>query len=101
MTFVVGVLSPSTHRVEVLSAGHGPILVYSAADDGMHEVEPQGLPLGIMKGVSYDEPTEVELQPGDFLLLTTDGFFEWANPQGELFGKARWAPRVQRIFPDQ
>ena len=77
------------------------MLVYTAADDAVHEVEPQGLPLGIMKGVSYDDPTQSELQPGDFLLLTTGGFFEWANPQGELFGKARWAPRVQRIFPDQ
>ena len=42
-----------------------------------------------MKGVSYDEPTEVHLQSGDFLLLTTDGFFEWANPQGEFFGTER------------
>ncbi len=89
VTFVVGVLTPSTHCVEVLSAGHGPILAYSAANDGVREIEPQGLPLGIMSGADYDEPTDVELLPGDFLLLTTDGFFEWANPQGELFGLER------------
>jgi len=97
VTFVVGVLNPARHRVEILSAGHGPILYYSSADDGIHEVEPQGLPLGIMKGVSYDEPSAVELQPGDFLLLTTDGFFEWANPQGELFGQERLIESALRV----
>ncbi len=82
-------LHPSTHHVEVMSAGHGPILLYSAIDDAVREIKPQGMPLGIMKGVPYDEPAGVDLQPGDFLLLTTDGFFEWANAEGELFGQAR------------
>ncbi|MCH7926235.1 MAG: SpoIIE family protein phosphatase, partial [Planctomycetes bacterium] len=40
---------------------------------------------------------EVELLPGDFLLLTTEGFFEWANPQGEIFGKARLIESALRV----
>jgi serine phosphatase RsbU (regulator of sigma subunit) len=26
------------------------------------------------------------MEPGDMLLLVTDGFFEWENPQGEQYG---------------
>jgi phosphoserine phosphatase len=29
------------------------------------------------------------MKPGDSVLLVTDGFFEWANPQDELFGPKR------------
>ena len=34
--------------------------------------------------------------PGDALLLMTDGFFEWANPQKEQFGTARIFDVVRR-----
>ena len=32
---------------------------------------------------------ELTCEPGDCLLLTTDGFFEWANPDREIYGTAR------------
>ena len=32
---------------------------------------------------------EFRCEPGDSLVLTTDGFFEWANPDSEAYGTAR------------
>ena len=36
-----------------------------------------------------EPPHALNLGSGDLLVLATDGFFEWANPQNELFGPMR------------
>jgi serine phosphatase RsbU (regulator of sigma subunit) len=46
-----------------------------------------------MKGV---QPIRIRLEPGDIVLLITDGFFEWENRAGELFGTQRLAEIVGR-----
>jgi serine phosphatase RsbU (regulator of sigma subunit) len=48
-----------------------------------------GMPLGISSSLVTDPPQMLELDLGDMLVLATDGFFEWENPQGEQFGVAR------------
>jgi len=48
-----------------------------------------GMPLGITSRLVTDPPQMLVLDPGDMLVLATDGFFEWENPQGEQFGVGR------------
>jgi sigma-B regulation protein RsbU (phosphoserine phosphatase) len=40
-------------------------------------------------GVKYSHASERSLAPGDMVLLVTDGFYEWENPDGEEFGLRR------------
>jgi sigma-B regulation protein RsbU (phosphoserine phosphatase) len=47
-----------------------------------------GLPLGIAEEDTWAE-REVMLQPGDALLLYTDGIFEGTNAAGEQYGMPR------------
>src|SRR5262249_9503733 len=47
-----------------------------------------GLPLGIAEEETWTE-REVTFQPGDALLLYTDGIFEGMNGAGEPFGTSR------------
>jgi serine phosphatase RsbU (regulator of sigma subunit) len=89
VTFAVVFLDPDSACFKVLSAGHGPILWYRRAADSFESLEAQGIPLGIIAGVGYERGTEGCLAPGDVLALITDGFYEWANPDGEEFGVAR------------
>jgi serine phosphatase RsbU (regulator of sigma subunit) len=89
VTFAVVFLEPSSSHVSVLSAGHGPILWYQSADDQITNLEAQGIPLGMIAGIKYTHGNEVCLAPGDMLVLVTDGFYEWENPEGEQFGLAR------------
>ena len=42
-----------------------------------------------MRGAEFGEPREVQFGVGDMLVLITDGFFEWANAAGELYGTER------------
>lgn len=89
VTFAVVFLDPTSARVKVLSAGHGPILWYRRAADRVEWLEAQGIPLGLIASICYERGTEGHLASGDILALVTDGFYEWENPEGEEFGLAR------------
>jgi serine phosphatase RsbU (regulator of sigma subunit) len=89
VTFVATVCHPGSPEIEILSAGHGPILVYSRPDDQFTQVSTHALPFGILPTFSSDPPSHLHLHSGDMVLLATDGFFEWENNRGEEFGLHR------------
>jgi serine phosphatase RsbU (regulator of sigma subunit) len=89
VTFAVALLDSARSTLQMLSAGHGPLLVYRHGTDEIENLEAHGMPLGLMPGIEYAVATEVSLAPGDMLVLVTDGFYEWENPQGEEFGVVR------------
>ena len=89
VTFAVVFLDPAKSHVRVLSAGHGPILLYRYDTDKIEHLEAQGIPLGMISGTKYAHGLESHLRSGDLLALITDGFFEWQNPEGEEFGLQR------------
>jgi serine phosphatase RsbU (regulator of sigma subunit) len=73
----------------MLSAGHGPLFLYVLKEDRFEEMGARALPLGIVAEFVSEPPQTLDLSTGDLLVLATDGFFEWANPQAELFGTKR------------
>lgn len=91
ITFAVGLVDPSAGTVDVLSAGHGPILLRYNAEGKVviAEADGTGLPLGIMADETYGKPVHWKLNPGDAMLLITDGFFEQVRADGEQFGLDR------------
>ena len=89
VTFAVVFLDPITWEVEVLSAGHGPILWYRHDTHEIENLEAQGIPLGMIAGVSYEKALVRRLAPNDMIVLVTDGFYEWENQKGEEFGLRR------------
>lgn len=94
VTFVAAICSPDK-PVEFLSAGHGPLFLYWLREDRFDAFEAQALPLGIMTDLESDAPKVLDLQPGDMLVLSTDGFFEWANAKGEQFGVERMQQTIR------
>ena len=89
ITFAVVFLDPADAQVKVLSAGHGPLLWYQYAADEIESLEAQGIPLGMIAGVKYSQANERCLAPGDMVVMVTDGFYEWEDPNGEQFGLSR------------
>ena len=89
VTFVAAICTPGNSRVELLSAGHGPLFFYTLRHDRFDAMKAHGMPLGISSSLVTDPPQMLELDLGDMLVLATDGFFEWENAQGEQFGVAR------------
>ncbi|UCG33635.1 MAG: PP2C family protein-serine/threonine phosphatase, partial [Phycisphaerales bacterium] len=95
VTFVVGILDPAKARVQVLSAGHGPLFVYKAGEGTLLDYRAHGIPFGVADGFEYGSPQEIDFEPGDMLILVTDGFFEWANAGGEEFGIERLGATIR------
>lgn len=89
VTFAVVFLNPVTSEIKVLSAGHGPILWYRRASNKLEDVEAQGIPLGMIAGMTYEDSRLKCLKAGDMLVLVTDGFYEWQNQESEEFGLER------------
>jgi serine phosphatase RsbU (regulator of sigma subunit) len=89
VTFVAAVCTPGNSRLELLSAGQGPLFTYLWKEDRFKTMGGQAPPLGISSRLISEPPLNLEFQPGDLLVLATDGFFEWANAQKEQFGAER------------
>ena len=82
----VGILDAEANRIELLSAGHGPLLVYTRSDDRIEQFNAHGLPFGVFPGAEYGPAQRIDLAAGDILVLITDGFIEWNNGAEEEFG---------------
>jgi len=89
VTAFFGLLAPAESSIRILSAGHGPILRFTAASSEIEEIQPHGIPVGIMGEMDYDAPDEMRFEPGDMLLMFTDGFTEYDRTDGEQFGNDR------------
>jgi phosphoserine phosphatase RsbU/P len=88
VTLALAVLDPETHVVTMVSAGHPPPILVRKGKSGYEDAMPQqaaGLPLGIVEGYPY-EACRVTLQPGDSLLLFTDGVPEAHDRANNQFG---------------
>lgn len=73
------------HHLTVCIAGMPPILIYRSKTQEVEEVTIPGVPLGSMNKYVY-KVKDVELYPGDILVLMSDGFPEQFNQQGEILG---------------
>jgi len=63
------------------------------------ELKQSSYPLGVRRGTRY-ERQEMELEAGDLVLLLTDGLFEAAAREGEIYGWDRVVDRFRRTEID-
>lgn len=90
VTAFYAVLNPRDRTLTYARAGHNPPRLVRG-DRVLSLDEVGGLPLGLVPGQSY-ELARVPLEPGDLVLLYTDGIIEATSPPGsaeELFGVGR------------
>lgn len=88
MAMALTVARLSGSRLRLSSAGMPPALHFRAGRGEIEEVVLAGMPLGARAEFAYQE-REVELLPGDTLLLMSDGFPELTNAAGEVMGYER------------
>ena len=73
-------------------AGHIPTLWYKASERTAEFISIEGLGLGIVRNLTYKNHVHektFDYQPGDILVLLTDGILEGRNETGEQFGYER------------
>ena len=89
LTACYAVLDPGEGRLDYSQAGHESPVVVRAASGATEQLgDCGGLPLGTFAEARYPSGSEV-LEPGDTLVLFTDGVTEAMSPERELFGVER------------
>lgn len=87
VTLCYMVLDVQAQRLLYVNAGHVPPLLLQA-DGGVKLFTEGGVPLGLFESPRYFEG-HAAFEPGDVLVLYTDGIVEQTNAEGEEFGRAR------------
>jgi phosphoserine phosphatase RsbU/P len=83
-TFFYAQFDPSTRRMIYVNGGHNPPMVLRGAET--IRLEAGGPPVGLFRPAQYEQ-AEVQLDPGDLLLLFTDGISEAENPAHDEWGE--------------
>jgi sigma-B regulation protein RsbU (phosphoserine phosphatase) len=89
MTLHLSVIDARTRTMRWVSAGHDPAILYDPATGQFEEVGDGDLPLGVTDDTEYVEHTHGPLNPGQVILIGTDGVWELPDAKGEQFGKNR------------
>jgi len=91
VTAFLGLLDPLCHSLSYQSAGQGPLLHFHAQNHRIEWLDSSMMPLGVDEHAVDDRPHPMNLESGDLIVLLTDGFYEYQNRAGELFGRERIA----------
>jgi sigma-B regulation protein RsbU (phosphoserine phosphatase) len=89
-------LNARTRTVAYVNAGHIPGYIFGASGEVLSPLRRTGVPLGLRADTVYHESAEIELSPGQMLLMLTDGFEEAEGPKEEMFGAERVLELVKR-----
>jgi serine phosphatase RsbU (regulator of sigma subunit)/anti-sigma regulatory factor (Ser/Thr protein kinase) len=94
ITVLMGIYHAEQRRLNLVSAGHNPLLLYRAADKRVSRFNPGGMPLGVpsTSDTNFDDAVEeqtLDLHLGDAFIMYTDGITEAVNREGEQYGLER------------
>jgi phosphoserine phosphatase RsbU/P len=93
VTAFYGLLDVTNKTLSYTNAGHNPPLLLHK-DGNSRFIDQGSFPLGMFKDTRYHE-YYLTTEPGDMLVLYTDGVTEARNSQGEEFGRDRLAEAVK------
>jgi hypothetical protein len=99
VTMSLGVLDAPRGIFRHVRAGHNPPVLYTAHDRACRYLMPKGIGLGITAGAAFERNLEVEeigLNPGDVLVLYSDGLTECMDTDRQLYGEDRLCDILRR-----
>jgi serine phosphatase RsbU (regulator of sigma subunit) len=101
MTLTYVQIDMQLREIELLRAGHCETLYYNHAHDELMTLAGRGMGLGIVRDDKYGhfvgQPDKMNFQPGDLLILITDGIIEARDNKMEEFGFDRYREIVHRL----
>lgn len=86
-TAVLAEYDPVRRRLEYVNAGHNNPIVLRRSG-GVERLDVGGVPLGILSGAPY-QSAQVVLEPGDWVVLFTDGVIEAENLAQQQYSEER------------
>jgi serine phosphatase RsbU (regulator of sigma subunit) len=89
ITVLIAALEPHSHEVTFANAGHGPALHYRRQSVEFQPLASTTFPLGFTEDFSNPRSESLKMEPGDILVLGTDGAIELKGADGDMFGRRR------------
>jgi serine phosphatase RsbU (regulator of sigma subunit) len=89
VTLLLACLDPQSRSFHYASAGHPTGYVLDSAGIVKARLESRALPLAVFPVTEFPAAGPIVLQPGDIVVLLTDGIQEAMSPAGEQFGTDR------------
>ncbi|GAK53818.1 conserved hypothetical membrane protein, SpoIIE and 5TMR of 5TMR-LYT family [Candidatus Moduliflexus flocculans] len=95
VTLFYGIIEPKQRILRYVSAGHNPPILFRSATGEVELLEAEGIALGVIDEIELEEKT-VTVEPGDVIVMYTDGVTESINTQEEEFGEARLIEEIKQ-----
>jgi sigma-B regulation protein RsbU (phosphoserine phosphatase) len=95
VTIFLGKYDPQTRTLSYANAGHSSAYLHRVATDQEIWLRPTGPAIGLTEGFTIRRE-DIELEPGDILLLYTDGITEATNHKGILWGEDKLAEIIRQ-----
>ncbi len=92
VTITYGILDSVERKFRFVRAGHEPLIKFRADSPNAQLISPDGIAMGMVENdlFSMTEEAVVDLDPGDLVLLYTDGVVEAMDPEEEEYGQKRF-----------
>ncbi len=93
------VLDSRRRLLRFARAGHNPGIIFRTGESQARLLQTAGIGLGLDPGEKFNRTLvegELQISPGDTLVLYTDGFTEAMNSDTEEFGEERFLDILQR-----
>ena len=99
LTVFLGILDPEQNTFTYVNAGHNPPFHVreNQEDYSLKKLEKTGTLVGLFDDVAWEEKT-ISINPGEVMILYTDGISEAQNNSGQFFGNDRLEEILRESF---
>jgi len=94
ITVFYGILGLEKNELVYSNAGHNPAIHLKAVNGEMALLKNTGMPLGLFDDQDWQQ-RNIQLGPGDLVIMYTDGVTDAQNPLNELYGMERFSKTIQ------
>ncbi|MGF1572352.1 MAG: SpoIIE family protein phosphatase [Sumerlaeia bacterium] len=99
VSVLYGILNVTTGTVTYCRAGHEPLVLFNPETHTVRDFEPEGMVVGMVGNEIFDmiEEQTVQLEPGETIILYTDGVTEAMSASGQEFGVERFYTAIKEL----
>lgn len=97
MTLAAGHIDVQTHELKMVLAGHLPPVVISSSG-ALLELKKDGFPMGVIAKLPI-KSIQYAIQPGDSIVLSTDGIVEALNWEDKQYTFPAWYSFLKKTMP--